>query len=324
MTDFKKIFEDVEDSKDHIDLEIDNEKIIDDYLEQIDKLEKGIKVPQVIAITSFAIYLIFLTVFLSINDTHIKVNYLYTLIPSLIGMVSLTIVMNLYIRLIDVYAQAKSFIETKKSDGVNIASLISYFTINITALGIICYLVTLTMKVQQFIIVPMNIINIPVYLIFGVILFYFLFFLPAMIKDNATWSIIFFFSFTFCGFGFILAVSMLIDHTLYFSYLVAFAILWIPLFILQAWTIEQIFSKDEPESVRQSSLYGKVMRLFMVFLIVLFAVLLPLKLEGNIVFQNWALMLLPLLAYLMLFSERIKTWFYTEDKNDFINFEKNI
>jgi hypothetical protein len=307
MKEFNKLNENIDEKENlsNIELEVQHEKILDDYLDLIDKTEKRIKIPQLIATISFAIYLIFLTIFLSIINPP---NYLFTLIPSLIGIVSLTLVMNLYIKLIDIYSEAKGFIETGKKQGINVASLISYFTINIVAIGIIFYLITVTMKAQHIIMAQMNLLNIPIYIIFGVGIFYFLFFLPAMIKDGAVWSIILYLLFAFSGFSFLILVSMIIDQTVEWSYIYAFCSIWPAFLTLLIFTISQFCSGKEEH------IFGKISKLIATFLLLCFIVVLPMKLDKYIDIFNWALMLFPLTSYMMFFSERIKSMFFSEDQ----------
>jgi len=307
MKEYTEIIESFYDNyKAQIDLESKTEKVIDDYLEKIDKIEKGIRLPTVVAITSFLIYFIVLAVFISIKNPP---NYLYTLIPSLVGMVSLTIVMNLYIKLINTYSDAKDYIEAGSNTEVNIASMISYFAINMTAVGVVCYLVSITMKAEQLLPVQMNILNIPIYIVCGFGVFYFLFFLPALIKDKAIWSIVIFSLLLIGVFSFILFISMIIDKTEAYNYTMAFSSLWIPLLILQIWTCTQFCNSNG-----QQVIFDKISKVILVFTLLTFSVLLPLKLDGFIDTFYWVLMLLPISGYSIFYSEKLRSMFTIEEQ----------
>ncbi len=294
----------------NIEINLQHEQIIEEYLEIINKTENKLITTQLIAMVSFAVYLLFLTAFLSIDAPP---NYLYTLIPSFTGVISLNASMNLYIRIIDIYSEAKNYMGSgKKVKSVSLSSIISYISINLVTFLTLGYLFSVTAKVQKIIEIELNLINIPFYIILGICLFYLLFFLPAMVKDRAIWPIVLCLTIFIAIFSFLVAFTVIFDKILVnMPYLYAFIPLFGLIAVLYIWSLYQLFNNESKED-----LFAKISRLMTIFLMSGFIIITPLKLDGIIQIYNWAVMLFPITAYVLFFSERVKTLYFNEDEDN--------
>jgi len=215
----------------------------------------------------------------------------------------------MYIKLIDNYTQAKSLIQNGIYEDTNLASFLSYFALNTSSVGVIIYLFTVYLKIEGILTTQMNIISTPIYVTFGVMLFYTIFILPAMIKDKALWAIVLLFVFIFNGFGLFLMLSFTIDSNFQIKFIFSFIFVICPFTVLLIYSVCQFF-------ITQHEIANKLAFLFLSVMLEIASMLLPLALDNMISVKIWIVLILPLFAYMVFLGEKIVSMFISNEEED--------
>ena len=152
-------------------------KIIEKYKDKINSISLLINVSEIIGYISFLGFLLILTIRLSENFNF---SWLILLIPSLICLISFTFEMNMYLKLKDIFAEV---VMTEEGTSSSLGSFLSYLCLNFGSLCLIVYTILLFLKLDGFI-KNLNEIAIPMYMLKGIIIFYYIFIFPAFIKNK--------------------------------------------------------------------------------------------------------------------------------------------
>ena len=159
-------------------------KIIDKYQDKITFITNTINITEIIGYFSFLAFLLMLTIRLSPNITF---SWLILLAPSIACLVSFTILLNMYLKLKDIFDESENFNEEKNS---SIGSILTYFCLNTASICIIIFLVLISLKLQGIIALKLNEISIPLYLLSGIALFYYIFIFPAFVKNKLIFPLV--------------------------------------------------------------------------------------------------------------------------------------
>lgn len=198
-----------------------NENIYDQYemiylmhLNEISSLEKVIKFTQIVWILfllTFFVILIFQV------QQDIKFSYFYLLATALLSVVSATIFGNAYLKIKDIFDKAQKIINNEKVENCSLGTFLSYGCLNLSSAGIIVYLILICLRLEGIFIstsVLWNIIAIPLYITVGMVIFYFIFILPAFIANKFYWAICVISTYVISGLAFIVLYNLKLDHML--------------------------------------------------------------------------------------------------------------
>ena len=154
-------------SKDDHELDEYLTKLYEKNMERIVNLSKIIQISQVIGIFSFLIFLILLA-FRSSQTSNFSVFYL--LFPSTVCLISFTVLLNMYLKLKEIFDEAEK--DREEDNSSQIGSILTYFSLNTCAISILAYLILICLRIEGFINSQWNVITIPLYLATGIAVFY--------------------------------------------------------------------------------------------------------------------------------------------------------
>ena len=203
---------------DDIEKTVDNDPELDEYLlkiyeknmEKINTIQKVIKIAQLTGIFSFLIFLIIIAI--RVNSISFAFSWFYMLIPTIICLLSFTIVINMFLKLKDIFDEAEKFRDEDESS--QIGSIVSYFCLNVNSLNILVYLILFSLKLENIIDAQFNVISVPLYVFLGVSLFYSIFILPAFTQNKLYSEIIMIFVYIISSFTFLILLNFKLDLNL--------------------------------------------------------------------------------------------------------------
>jgi hypothetical protein len=181
-------------------------KIYESELERINRISNVIRFSQLVGIFAFLSFLVLLTIRVSKN---FEFSIFYLLIPAIVTLVSFTIMLNMYLKLKDIFDEKE-----KKDDEDNnsqIGSILTYFTLNTVALSVFIYLLLICLRVENIIESLWNVVSIPFYVTLGIGIFYWIFLLPAFIQNKLYAEIITIFTYLICSFAFLILLNLKLD-----------------------------------------------------------------------------------------------------------------
>lgn len=205
------------------DLDANLIKLYEINMDQLNRISTIIQICQIIGYCSFLVFLILITI--KVYPVY-ALSWFFVMSPALICLTSFTYQLNMYLRLKDIFDEAEL-----KETGLNIGSILSYFCLNTTALSLFVYLVLFTLKSEYMISSQWNLITVPLYCIFGMALFYFVFIMPAFLQSNLVMEICLIFVYIATSLTFVIAINLKMDQTLDCTYLMIFIPLLSALFI---------------------------------------------------------------------------------------------
>jgi hypothetical protein len=193
------------------------------------RLEKRMTISQTLAFFSIFIFLIMVCIQVKMRS----IQYLYFLLPILVGIISFTIYMNSYLRTKDIFENSKKLIFTgvEKTENCSLSSFITYTSVNIIALFLIFYSVSLSLKLDNISIfrdVEFNLLAVPIYLSLSILIFYFIFISPALFSNKYYFEIALISSYLIGGFIFFILINTKLDRGGNYTYLLAFIPIIIP------------------------------------------------------------------------------------------------
>lgn len=270
---------------------------------RINLFSSVIKLSQISGIISFLIFLGLLT--FKVNpDSSIPTFFL--LIPALVTLVSYTIVLNMYLKLKDIIDEVEAM--KTEDDGVQIGSIISYSCLNLAALSVFVYLILLTLKVDNDILASWNVIAVPAYIFYGVVVFYIIFITPAFIENKFYSEVSLLYSYVICSLVFFLLMCLKLDRELTATY----PTLFIPLFFTLGLHLVHAFI--DLLSNFKSEFYSKILMPILIMLIFLATILVSLKAEKITHYPNFVPVLMWLISFVALVSP--KFWSLISEKED--------
>lgn len=217
------------------DVDIYLDKFYETNLEKINDLSKIIQICEIIAYTSFIWLLILITIKVY---PVVNMSWFIVLVPAIILLSSLTYQLNMYLKLKDIFDEAEM-----RERGLNIGSILSYFCLNISAFCLFAYLILFTCRIENMISFQWNLVTVPVYCVFGVSLFYFVFILPAFLQNNLCLEISLVFLYIISAFLFIMGLSLKLDNVTVIPYLVIFSPMLCALSLHVCYSVYATFSK---------------------------------------------------------------------------------
>jgi hypothetical protein len=164
-----------------------NDMEYDEYMSKIYErnIEKIIKYSNIIKFSQLSSYLSFFIFTLLLFFKLYKLLEFTTfilLIPASSAILSFALMLNMYLKLKDIFDEAQ-----KSIDLVNVTSvgtLISYFCLNTCTINILIYLALLCFRIEGMISTQWNIISIPFYFNIGLLFFYWIMIIPAFFQNK--------------------------------------------------------------------------------------------------------------------------------------------
>jgi hypothetical protein len=279
------------------------EKFYQTSMEKINSCSNAIKTFNIIGVISFIGFLILLAVRLT---KDIRFSILYLLIPALVCVISFAIVLNMYLRLKDIFDEAE---KQKEEDTSQIGSILTYFCLNTCAVGVIIYLILLSLKIENFVDAQWNIITMPFYLVLGILCFYWIFIIPAFWHNKLFYEMVMISFYLICGFTFTFMINFKLDGDYSTSYLKIFSV---PLFALG---LNIILSMVMCLISEKNDLFSKILKVVFLIFAFISLLLIPLKADSLLKFyDNWVPVVLFLSGFTVVILEKTFYLFSRDDQ----------
>jgi len=269
-------------------------KIIEKHHDKINNITNTINFSEIIGYLAFLVFLLMLTIRLS---TNIGFSWLILLAPALTCVIAFTILLNAYLKLKDLFDEAEIF-ESEKSNH-SLGSILSYFSLNAASLCVMVYLVLLGLKLQNLVSISFNETTIAIYVLYGIATFYYIFIFPAFIKNKLIFPLFMFGVYIISSFVFFLLLNMRLDRNLNTYYTFVFSPLLIsPLLHMICYSYLIIISSKKDYLNSISILVALALLLSGLLLV-------GLKADSLISVDIWVPMVLAILAYMILISDKL-------------------
>jgi hypothetical protein len=221
------------------------ERILHENMNEITRLDDYKYISLIIGIVSSFVFLILLLVKLILVDqaqdpklTSSQFTYYFLLIPATISLISFTLWANFYLKMNEIFDRAHKRIRHEENENFNFGNFLSYFTVNLTCICILLYLVLLVIKLQtlnnaetQNIYNTFNIIAIPCYFTYGILLLYFIFVMPAFLLNKWYFFTFMLANYFICSFVSFLLINFRLDNITSIKFLFNFAPLLFAVFL---------------------------------------------------------------------------------------------
>lgn len=303
------------------DIELDEylTKIYEQNVDKINKISRIIQYSSFFGIISLLVFLILVAI--RTSNSSLTFSFFFILIPALSSVTFFTVFFNSYLMLKDIFDEA----EKKKDDdsnGLQIGSMLSYFCLNAVAISVIIYLVVFCLKIDNYLIIQWNVISVPLFIILGIGVFYFVFILPAFIQNNLIFDLILIFCYLITSFMFTICLNFKLDGILAYEYTYIFIPIILSLFLHIVFSVISFIKENDSNSEKlndkmceKNDIYSKICFITaMIFTLTAF-ILIPLKLDAMINIHNWIPTGMIVIAYMFVVNEKIYS-FFVEEKDD--------
>lgn len=223
--------------------------MLNNYLIDIQNCEEQIKKFQIFGYISliFFFILFFAKACLEIKENNAIVYY-YLLVPAIVSVINFAISINFFIRMKILMGEAEDkMLNMKESEGkISFTDFLMYLSANLISLLIIIFLILLAVKLEtnkeRFF---LHLVNIPIFISIGIMTFYVVFILPALLSNKFYWGILLIFSWIINSLLFFIFATLKFDKLFNISYIELFLPLFIALFIHFMYALnEVIFCKN--------------------------------------------------------------------------------
>jgi hypothetical protein len=281
---------------------IPNDQILENFLES--NMERLEKINNYMEISTFIGYITFMT-FLIILIFKINFNFsiFYLLVPAIISTISTAIYLNLFLKFKDIYDEYE-----KNEKGLNIGSIISYFTLNCVTVLLIIYLILSSLKLSQIILSDWSMITLPVYFMLGVLGFYLIFITPAFITNKYYFEMIIIYVYLICSFCFFSFIPLKLEKQLDIIYCFIFIPVVICISCHLIYLLRKLFKIVSTVNI---------LNVISISLVLGASVLIPLNLDKVINIQYWIPILICFVSFVICIYENI-TGLFIKDEDDSI------
>jgi len=279
------------------------EKIYFSNYKKISSLETSIRYLQIISIFAGLIFLIFFATVLVI-DKHVLYTYVYSSIPFIIGIISLTLAINFFLSLTVIY-----------NEGTSLASWMSYFSVNLAAINFIVFIILFTLKIEGLISFQWKLITIPLYVIIGIGLFYFIFMMPAFIDKESYWDIALLSNLILNTLVFMILLNSRLDNSDRLDYSMIFIPIWIIFtvnFVYLIYSFINVKNVDEKGGEnpnRSLECFNTSINFMVNVLLMIASILIALNLDKIYLTPYIVSYCLIILGYALFFTERLLSQF---------------
>jgi hypothetical protein len=160
-------------------------------LDELSRINKSQNISFLISLFSLLIFFIMLAIKvenLTKDDKPKKNQYLfiYLLIPAYMAIIAITIYSNYLIRMKDLAEHIENGTKAN-SKGFSLGNVLFYVCLNISCACFLIYITLLAIKLDNFNVllhIQFNVISIPFYILLGIVIFFFIFTIPAIIYSK--------------------------------------------------------------------------------------------------------------------------------------------
>jgi len=228
-----------------------------DNITEINYLETSMRYFQITSIFAGLVFLIFFATVLLL-DKPVMYAYIYLSLPFIIGIISLILTINFFLKL------------TIVLDESSLASYMSYFSINLAGINFIIFIILFTLKMESVINIQWKIITIPLYVVIGIGLFYFIFMMPAFIDKMLYWELGLLSVFILNTLIFLILLNSRLDNSLRLSYVIIFVPVWLTIGLNYVYQIQN-YTKGEDRHDTLSNLINLIVNSLLTIAFVLIA-----------------------------------------------------
>jgi peptidoglycan/LPS O-acetylase OafA/YrhL len=272
-------------------------KVYETNSDRIEKISLTISITQIISIISFSIF--FVALAFRCQDGFVF-SWFVVFIFAFISLISITLMLNMYLKLKDIFDVAERLFTGET--GINMGSIISYTCLNLKALCLFIYGLCFCFHMDGIINEQYSIISLPLYFVLILSLFYAIFILPAFIQNKMFAEIFLIFLYLVCSFVFLILLNMKLDRSIDTNYISSFVPIYTAIganILFQIWSI---LNKQKEERI-----FGLIF-LFSLIMVFICSLLIPLKADKFIYIDNWIIVMIGMLAYLSLITEKIVSY----------------
>jgi hypothetical protein len=206
---------------------------------QLDTYTSFIKYCSLISMISFSFFLICLTIKLNSDSS---LNWLYVFISILITAISSSIFLNCYLVI-------TSLIEKFDNGFTSKGTLISFFCLNSAFLILLIYFILLSLRITGSSDKSFTIISIPLFMLIGIAIFYFIFIVPAFFKNELYLEIILITNYILNSIILLLLLDLKLDNNYEFLYSYAFSPIYFSLFLHIVYTMIYLFKGERFKTI---------------------------------------------------------------------------
>lgn len=277
-------------------------KIIDKYQDKIYSIANVINTTELIGYFSFFIFLLMLLIRLT---PKINFNWMYLSLPSIICLVSFTILLNMYLNLKNIIDEVENIsTNDNHQKNLSVGTTLSYYSLNIGGLCLGIYIILLCFKLDGFLLLKLNQIAIPLYILFGILILYYAFIFPAFVNRQLLFEIIMIGIYLTGLLIFLVSLNSKIDNRTENHYIYLFLIILIPMILHIFYYIFVLITK-------KYNFVNNLMILTSILLLLSSLFLIGLKLDNIISIETWIPMLIIVFSFSIVVSDKI---FIFEDK----------
>lgn len=275
-------------------------KIIEKNGEKINSISNYINISEIVGFVFFFAFLLTLTIRLS---EGFNFYWLFLLIPLLISIISFNLEMNLYLRLKDLITEG---IQNEEKTSSSLGSKLSYFCLNTGSICFIFYFILLGMRLDKLVKMNFNEIAIPLYVLMGIVMFYYIFIFPAFLKNKMLPELFLIGLYIITIFLFVLLINIKIDTESNVQYC------YMALSLLSVMVMNIIFFVYSI-LVNRNEIINNVTNLITISMLLLSVILICLKLDKVFLLDNWIPLSMIIFSFLIFVSDKIFMLF--ENKN---------
>ena len=277
-------------------------KIIDKYQDKINSIANVINTTELIGYIFFFIFLLMLLIRLS---PKINYNWLYLSLPSIICLVSFTILLNMYLILKNIIDEIENISTNENHQKkLSVGTSLSYYSLNLGSLCLGIYIILLCFKLDGFLLFKLNQIAMPLYILFGILILYFAFIFPAFVKRQLLFEIVMIGIYLTGLLIFLVSLNSKIDYRTENRFIYLFLIIIIPMILHIFYYIFMLITK-------KYNFLNNFMILTSILLLLSSLILIGLKLDNIISIETWIPMLIIVFSFCIAVSDKI---FIFEDK----------
>jgi hypothetical protein len=280
--------------------EIDTNKELDSIFDYIIELQSD-RLNKFTNIKNIALYVGHFTLLTFLILLTFRVTFTfswYILLPFLLASIlAYTTFLNMYLKLQDIIHEEIAKIKNEDSS-INIGSLLSYFSLNVSSLCLCVYVLLATFKLDGLIQTEWNVLAIPIFISCGVCLFFLIFILPAFLTNKLYYELVTIFIYFLANFMFLIFINLKLDKEIGSKFKQVFLPLILAFSLHLGFCFILLFtSKDGFKT--------KMINVLAVSMLLAVSVIIPLRLDNEIQIPAWVMPMMVLVAVLLLTFEDI-------------------
>jgi hypothetical protein len=286
--------------------EVEANKDSDSLFEYIIELQSE-KLNRVTNVKTISLYTGYFTTLTFLIILTFRVSFTFSwfyLLPfCLTSILAFTTFLNMYLKLQDILHEEIEKLRNEEKS-VNVGSILSYFSLNTSAVCLCVYFTLVALKLTETIVTEWNVIAIPLFILCGISLFYLIFIMPAFLTNRLYLELALIFIYFVSMFMFIVFLNLRLDKQINTPFKQIFVPLIISFSLNLGFCIFLVFANKDINNLKM-----KVMYMISIILFLIASVITPVKLDNELQMPGFTPVLLIFFAVLILVYDDITNLF---------------